>query len=129
MWEGRLAAIRWLIMFAGISAVGDNFEPVRPKIHNRNTDVFITQIDGGHMKLFPNGDNAKFLARVWAGCSKATAHPTNGTAHPEIKERELATALETIATHLQNTIYARAEKSLIDFVLTAKTPQQLRAEW
>jgi hypothetical protein len=109
--------------------MGSNWEPARPSIFDRDKDVFITRIDGGQLRLFPLDDNAKILARVWAGCSKATAHPTNRTAHPKVDEPELAAALTLVVTHLQDTIYAKVGKSLIDFVLTMKSAQQLLAEW
>ena len=121
--------MRWLIMLVGISATGENWEPTRPTILDREKDVFITRIDGGQMQLFPAGDNAKILASVWAGCSKATAHPTNRTAHPKVDEPELAAVLTLIVAHLQSTVYTKAGKSLIDFVLTMKSSQQLLAEW
>lgn len=128
IWEGRLTSMRWLIMLVGISATGAKGEPARPCIRDRDKDVFITRIDGGQMRLFPSGDDAKTLALVWAGCSKATAHPTN-CAHPEVDEPELAAALTLVVAHLQSTIYAKAGKSLINFVLTTKSPKQLLAEW
>lgn len=127
--QGRLARMRWLIMFVGVSAKRVTFEPERPLIHDRDKDVFITRIDGGKMGLFPPGADAKTLAEVWAGCSKATAHPTNRTARPKVNEPELAAALKLVVEHLQGTIYAKAGKNLIDFVRTKKTPKELPAEW
>lgn len=129
IWEGRLTSMRWLIMFVGISAKGDKWEPVRPRIHDRDKDVFITRIDGGQTQLFPPGDDARRLAKVWAGCSKATAHPTYRTAHPNVNEPELVTALTLVVEHLQRTIYAKVGKKLVDLVLTEKTPKELLAEW
>jgi len=81
------------------------------------------------MRLFPPGDDAKALAKVWAGCSKATAHPTNRTSHPKVNEPELRAALKLVVEHLKSTIYAKAGKNLIDFVLTMKTPDELLTGW
>jgi hypothetical protein len=129
MWEGRLTSMRWLIMLVGISAKGDKWEPWRPTVYDKDKDVFITRIDGGQGQLFPFDEEGKKLALVWAGCSKATAHPTNRTSHPDVYEPQLAEPLVIVMNHLQETIYAKAGKSLIDFTVTMKTPQQLLAEW
>jgi hypothetical protein len=129
IWEGRAAAMRWLTMFVGISASRDTWTATRPSIADKDKDVFITRFDGGKDKLFPFGAEAEILAQVWAGCSKAVAHPTNRTNHPRINELELAQALTLVIGHLQTSIYATAGKNLIDFTLTEKTAKQLHAEW
>jgi hypothetical protein len=130
IWEGRLASMRWLILFVGISAKAGTWAPTRPRPYKESQGVFITRIEGGQMGLFPQtSPDAKTLAHIWAGCSKASSHPTNRIDHPKVNEPELVAALEIVIRHLQNTIYSKAGKNLIDYVLTIKKPEQLLAEW
>jgi hypothetical protein len=101
IWEGRLAATRWLIEFVGIKQGKGGKYP---------DDVHIQDFDGG-VPL-----NRQTLASVWKGCSQASSHPTSGN-HPAVDEKHLANSLAIVLEHLQNTIYQTAGKTLRDFVL------------
>ena len=115
IWEGRLAATRWLIEFVGIKQ-GKGGNPVRcekdPKFPD---DVHIQDFDGG-VPLNHQTPAAADLASVWKGCSQASSHATSG-AHPDVRESSLANALAIVLEHMQNTIYQKAGKNLRNYVL------------
>lgn len=116
--EGRLSAMRWLIMFVGIGV--STGTPSRANLH-RDTDVRIDQIDPN--ALFPlNDSDAIKLAQVGLGCSQATGHPTQGTNHPSVNEEALSAALTIIIAHLQNTIYTQAGLDLKQETLKPARP-------
>jgi hypothetical protein len=115
IWEGRLAATRWLIEFVGIKQ-GKAGNPVRcEKDPKYPDDVHIDDFDGG-VPLNHLTPEAVTLANVWKGSSQASSHATSG-AHPDVRESSLANALAVVAEHLQNTIYQKAGKVLRDYVL------------
>ena len=114
IWEGRLAATRWLIDFVGIKEEDGN--PVEPKRKRLPTDVWIKDFEGG-IFFASSRSEARLLANVWRGCSKASAHPTRKTGHPKVDEPELINALKPVLQHLQDTIYSHAGLTLRDCVL------------
>jgi hypothetical protein len=115
IWEGRLAAVRWLIEFVGIQQ-DRNGQPKRRK--KQKNDVGIDDIAGG-VEITPATADAKFLADVWKGCSQASSHATNAYNHPAIGDHlTLPKAMTIILDHLQLTIYRSAGKNIKDYVLT-----------
>lgn len=115
MWEGRLTAIRWLILFVGISA-NRQLQPIVAEMKHPQFDVRIDRFTGGRL-LSPTTPEGRTLAQVYAGCSKATAHPTEGTNHPDTSEIALAGALHIVLPHLESTIYAANGLDLRNFCL------------
>lgn len=116
IWEGRFAAMRWLIEFIGISQRRDG-KPGRPSRKDGSPDVRIDQFDGGW--LFQDKHQAAdFLAAIWKGCSQASSHPTHDSHHADISEAKLAKALALIAQHLQDTVYNHAGEELRSFVVS-----------
>jgi hypothetical protein len=114
IWEGRLAATRWLIEFVGIKEKDGN--PVACQ-KRRKDDVRIDDFNGGDV-LDPSTPNGRRLADVWKGCSQAASHATNAYTHPSLDDRTvLPEALKIILNHLQDTIYDKASKKLRDYVL------------
>ena len=118
IWEGRLAATRWLIEFIRIKRHSNSKAIEHTK--QKAKDVRIDDLDGG--KLFDLSDpNAQLLADVWKGCSQASTHATNEYNHPAVSDRkELPAALTIVVNHLQDTIYSRASKQIGDCVLKSK---------
>jgi hypothetical protein len=115
-WEGRLTAMRWLIMFLGISGNASTQTQGVPKwteLHKDGKDSRIDMFDGGELFPIPSRD-ADALALIWKGCSKATSHPTEGSNHPDVTEGPLGDALHIVIDHLQKTIYAEKKRSLYD---------------
>lgn len=115
IWEGRLAATRWLIEFAGVRW-RQNGNPARPKKHG--SDVRIDDFHGGENDLFElENPDARRLADVWKGCTQASSHATHDSNHPSVNENELSVALGVVLDHLQKTIYAPAGENIRDYVL------------
>src|ERR1035437_233833 len=73
IWEGRLAATRWLIEFVGIKQ-DKNGNPVCTG--KKKNDVRIDDFDGGAL-LDRSTADGRFLADVWKGCTQASSHATN----------------------------------------------------
>ena len=114
IWEGRLAATRWLIEFVGIQDKNGNPAACTKK---RKDDVRIDDFDGGYL-LDPSTANGRCLADVWKGCTQASSHATNAYGHPPVEDRTvLPKALKIILDHLQDTIYDKASKKIRDCVL------------
>ena len=114
IWEGRLAATRWLIEFVGIQEKNGN-PAACPK--KRKDDVRIDDFDGGVL-LDPSTPSGRCLAELWKGCTQASSHATNSYAHPSVCDRTaLPEALKVILDHLQDTVYRKASKTLRDCVL------------
>lgn len=102
IWEGRLAAVRWLIEFIGVKEDRSG-KPARPK--PRGADSSIVQLAGG--RLFDlMAPEAVFLARLWKGCSQAGSHATHASGHPPVNEAQLDHAMRIVTAHLDATIYA-----------------------
>lgn len=98
IWEGRLAATRWLIEFVGI----------------KTKHVSIVHFDGGT----PCQDSERErLTDVWERCSQASAHPTRKNNRSRLDDKELVNALKIVLRHLQSTIYSHAGLRLRDWVL------------
>jgi hypothetical protein len=115
IWEGRLAATRWLIGFIGVSQK-ENGAPGRPA--QRDKDLNIEKLDGG--VLFDlNTQKARFLAKIWKGCSQASSHATHKSNHPKVNEKQLSKALAVVVKHLQDTVYKQAGETLRNYVLEA----------
>lgn len=117
IWEGRLAATRWLIEFVGIKMDSKGnavcSRPQKPK----PDDVYIDAFDGGRL-LPPSTPDGKSLADVWKGCSQASSHATKAYNHPSVDDRTvLPEALKIVLDHLQETIYDEAGKKLREYVL------------
>jgi hypothetical protein len=115
IWEGRLAATRWLIEFVGIRQSRKGSPAVCKKSFPE--DVRIDDFEGGTLlsHLTPEG---QFLAGVWKGCSQASSHATNAYSHPSVSDtKDLPEALKIILDHLQNTIYQTAGKDISRYVL------------
>lgn len=111
--QGRLAGIRWLIEFIGLSDYRG--KPDRP--NRKPKDISIIQIQGGK-EIDLSLPEAEKLRKVWLGCSQATGHPTDGSNHPPVDEKALDEATRIIVNHLDSTIYAAAQRRLAD-VLSA----------
>ncbi len=120
IWEGRLAATRWLIEFIGIKQDRAGNPAVCKKDRASKKDVRIYDLDGG-VALDPSTPEGRLLASVWKGCSQASSHATNEYSHPPISDRkELPEALGIILSHLQQTVYDKAGLQLRDYVLKPK---------
>lgn len=116
IWEGRLAAIRWLIEFVGIKQDGDRKPAVSKPNKSHPEDVWIEHLDGGQ-RLDHLSDEGAFLANVWKGCSQASSHATNAYDHPSVNEDELCKAITIIVAYLQKTIYEKTGNNIRDYVL------------
>ena len=115
IWEGRLAATRWLIEFVGIKQDSKG-NPAACNKRGRD-DVNIVDFDGGIL-LNHQTPEGQLLASVWKGYSQASSHATNAYNHPSVSARkELPDAIKIIVDHLQNTIYKKAGKNIRDYVL------------
>ena len=86
IWEGRLAATRWLIEFIGIKR-HENGKPTECNKKKGSKDVRIDDLNGGVLFDTSNPD-AQILADVWKGCSQASSHATNEYNHPRIGDRK-----------------------------------------
>jgi hypothetical protein len=120
IWEGRLAAIRWLIEFVGIKQdrMGN---PALCEKTKFGKDVRIDDLDGGRL-LGHSTPEGRHLASVWKGCSQASSHATNAYTHSSVSDKEdLPEALKIILDHLQNTIYQKAGKSIRAYVLKERS--------
>ena len=114
IWEGRLAATRWLIEFVGIQQDNKGNPVLRKRM--RKDDVRIEDFDGGTL-LGPSTPYGRRLADVWKGCTQASSDATSAYAHPPVNDRALREALTAILDHLQHTIYDQASKRIRDYVL------------
>jgi hypothetical protein len=116
IWEGRLAATRWLIEFIGIKR-DENKMPTEHRKRKNSPDVQINEFDGGDF-FDKNDSNATKLADMWKGCAQASSHATRKSNHPDINETALRDSLKIVLQHLQDTIYHHAGKRLRDHVLS-----------
>jgi hypothetical protein len=103
VWEGRMAAVRWLIEFIGVKEDKNTGKPVL--VSPRGVDCSITMIQGGAPFDLSSPD-AIILARVWKGCSQASSHATHKSGHPPVGEAQLDQAMRIVTAHLDRTIYA-----------------------
>ena len=115
VFEGRLAATRWLIEFVGINQDRNGVPCNREKSKNHPFDVRIEDLDGGEI-LKCDTDDGKYLADIWKGCSQASGHATHKSNHPSVADRRIAAALTIIRVHLQKTIYTKAGLNIRDCV-------------
>ena len=105
-WEGRLAAIRWLIEFLGIK--GTRTLPPQVKVAKKDPDcpddIRIDDLPNG--SVFPDSDpDAIKLAAFWCGCSKASSHATDNSGHPSLDNAKRDEVMRLIMRHLDKTIY------------------------
>ena len=102
IWEGRLAAMRWLIEFLGVSQDrhGQPCRPNRSKLHQK----WIGDLDSGAAFDLQSAD-AFVLSNAWKGCTEGVSHPTHLSGHPPINDPERNAALHIIIDHLDRTIY------------------------
>jgi hypothetical protein len=106
VWEGRQAALRWLIEFLGV-AQGRDGKPKAPAI--QSDDVRITDLAGG-VPLSISSSEAAELAVMWHAVSKATSHATQGSGHAPIDDIRLERVNRIIIEHLRKTVYSAAGK-------------------
>lgn len=112
IWEGRLAATRWLIEFIGVSADQSG----KPKIPARwPHDARVDDIGGKVFCL--SRPEAVVLANVWLGCSKASSHATNASGHPPVNEKEISDALRIVMAHLDQELYSGAGQKIAAIAL------------
>jgi len=118
IWEGRLAATRWLIEFVGIKE-GPEGNPAVAGKSKHGKDVRIDDLEGG--ELFDHStDQGRRLASLWKGCSQASGHATKAYDHPSVSDKkELPDGLAIILDHLQRTIYQKAGMNIRDHVLSS----------
>jgi len=112
IWEGRLAATRWLIEFVGVR-MSRKGTPARCD-KSFPEDVLIDDFNGGSL-LGYSTDEGKLIANVWKGCSQASSHATNAYSHSPVNDKERCEALKIILDHLQSTIYKAAGKKMRDY--------------
>lgn len=115
--EGRMSAIRWLVMFVGITEFRGNAVPYR--LRHSHQDMRIDRIDGGVLFDITCADALR-LASAYKACSQACSHPTVDTNHPKIGEPELIETLTIIVNHLQATIYDYKTLKVLDQVMSEK---------
>jgi hypothetical protein len=111
--EGRMTALRWLILLIGLKGE----KSWRPAVEELKleTDMRIDRLGGA---LFPVGrSEAQTLAKAWIGCSQATSHPTLGTNHPPVDPPALAEALAIVIEHLQRELYVPNKRDLFTDVM------------
>jgi hypothetical protein len=102
VYEGRLAAIRWLIDFIGIR--DKKGKPARPRRVGEH-DVGITSLPGGS-EVHLDSPEAEILRKVWKGCSQASSHATHASNHFSVEPEILEQAMRIIISHLEKTIYS-----------------------
>ena len=113
IWEGRLAAIRWLIEFVGIIA-DKNANPKESKGRYAH-DTGINDLGG---KVFNvSSPEANKLAKVWLGCSQASSHATHSSGHPQVNEKEINEAMKIIMTHLDHELYSKDGQTIASIAL------------
>jgi hypothetical protein len=114
--EGRLSAMRWLILYVGIGEYGR--KAVRAPRSKPATDAWIGQFGSRADSFeFPLNPDADKLALVYRGCAQATGHPTQGSGHPDVDERPLSEAIQIVIAHLQATVYKAHGLNLVDATL------------
>ncbi|HWA10544.1 MAG TPA: hypothetical protein VG838_13955 [Opitutaceae bacterium] len=112
IWEGRMTATRWLIDFVDVSC-DKNGNPSRP--NSKPHDWRIAQMGSASFPL--TDPNARKLADVWLGCTKATSHPTRGSGHPPVDPNELNAAVAIVMDYLDLNLYRPAGRNLLMDVL------------
>lgn len=116
IWEGRLVATRWLVELVGLTR-DKNGNPIRkPRNSNNTSDVLLDDLPGGVL-IPPTSSEAQKLSLVWKGCAQGSSHPTNNSGHPPVNESELSIATDIIIDHLQKTVYATANKDVLQLSL------------
>jgi len=114
--EGRHGGMRWLIFFVGIMEERSTGLPKKTTYDSDDTDVWIERLDGS-VPFDLATPEAVELARLYAGCTKATGHPIRDTNHPPIGEPELSRGMKIILRHLQGTIYKEKHLELDELTL------------
>lgn len=112
IWEGRLAATRWLIEFIGVSANKNG----KPKLPTRFS--YDTRIDDLGGKVFDlNCSDATVLANVWLGCSQGSSHATHSSGHPPVNEKEISAALKIVMKYLDQQLNFGAGQTIASVAL------------
>ena len=118
--EGRMAAIRWLIEFIGVR--DKQGKPARP--HRRGDhDVGISSLPGGR-EVDLDSDEAEILCRAWKGCSQASSHATHDSKHFPVDATTLEEALRSIASHLDKTVYSASDEVVSTNLAEPRKPNQ-----
>lgn len=87
---GRTVALRWLIEFVGIR------DP-------KGNDIRIDDLGG---RLFDkSSEEGREMDNLWLAASKAVAHATNGSNHPELTVDRQVVSLHVIKTFVNSQIY------------------------
>ena len=124
--QGRIAAIRWLIEFVGLQEKADQALGPQPTPSyaarvlasgRQSTDFGVGMLPGG-VFLLPTHKDAKLLARTWKGCAQAIGHPTRNTGHPDLDVETLTAVMRILIAHLDATAYQHAKISVKHAVLT-----------
>jgi hypothetical protein len=113
IWEGRLAATRWLIEFVGVSADGNGM-PKWASPHPPH-DARITDLGGRAFDL--TLPDSVTLAKVWLGCSQASSHATHASGHPPVNEQEITAAMKIVMAHLDQEVYSCAGQTIASVAL------------
>jgi hypothetical protein len=117
IWEGRIAAVRWLIEFIGISA-DKSGRPARPT--RRPNDIGIEHFDAAY-RFDVTVPDATVLARAWLACSQRGSHASiDDPTKPPIDNVERDKALKLVLEHLSATIYKSQPDWLQKLVLVAE---------
>ena len=100
-WEGRHAAIRWLIEFVGVI----NDSEGQPKRSSRkfDDDFRISDLAGTEIAL--KSAEAEKLASLCYDLNKATSHPTHESDHDTITEERLRWAAQFLASYVNEQLY------------------------
>jgi len=116
IWEGRIAAMRWLIELVGLTRDRNGNPIAKPRNPNNSTDFFLDDLPGGTL-IAQTSTEAPTLATVWKGSTQGSSHPTLNSGHPPVNEPELAAALDVIIKHLGATVYKALGKDVLTVAL------------
>jgi hypothetical protein len=116
IWEGRLAATRWLIDFVGVKVDTGGDPAERKKSPKHPHDVRIDDLPNGRIIDAASSEGAA-LAKVWQGCSQGSSHATHESGHPSVEVAELNRALRIIVAHLDKTVYRDKPRKILDLAL------------
>lgn len=105
IWEGRIAALRWLIEFIEIKPA-----PKHEKDACKASDFY------GAVPFSP-GKDLDDLADYWMSCTKATSHATHASGHTDLNDAVFDKARTLICSHLNATIYKNLKTTVEDEAL------------
>jgi hypothetical protein len=107
-WEGRHAALRWLIEFVGIKLDGKTGKAARPKPQQH--DFRITDLGGDFVPL--SSKEAVELAKLWSDLTKVTSHATHASGHGAINEERLGLAIRFLIKFINDKVYVPRGRNL-----------------